>query len=226
MLFLAELTSPKPQSAWSQVLPSHWPAQTDLLQAAQVMSPGVAALLVLAGVVYLIWGFYTFKTLVLLNAAFVGGYIGYLATQNSSNQVIAVCVGSLLAAMITWPLMKYAVAVMGALFGAMLGASLWRTFELNLDFTWAGASIGFVALGMLTFILFRQSVMMFMSLQGSVMLVFGILGMIYKYQSVAPRITDNLSTQTFLLPIFVLIPAMAGLIYQQSAYGDAEPKKK
>jgi hypothetical protein len=71
---------------------------------------------------------------------------------------------------------------------------------------------------MFAFILFRASIMMYTSLQGSVMLVFGILGMIYKYQSVAPSLTDSLTVKPFLLPILILVPAMAGIIYQQSAY--------
>jgi hypothetical protein len=225
MLFsLAQTSTPEAAAAAQSAattgwqLPTHWPAQTDLLQAAQEMSPGVAALLVLAGVVYLIWGFYIFRILVTLNAAVVGGYLGLVIAQNSESQAVAVVVGALVAAMIAWPLMKYAVAVMGAIFGALLGASVWRTFGLMPEVTWAGAAIGFVALGMFAFILFRASIMMYTSLQGSVMLVFGILGMIYKYQSVAPSLTDSLTVKPFLLPILILVPAMAGIIYQQSAY--------
>ena len=85
--------------------------------------------------------------------------------------------------------MKWAIAVMGGLFGAILGASLWRLFNLDPTFAWAGAATGLVALGLLSFILFRGCIMMYTSLQGSVMLIFGILGLVYNYKPVAEAIT-------------------------------------
>jgi hypothetical protein len=68
---------------------------------------------------------------------------------------------------------------------------------------------------------------MYTSLQGSVMLVFGILGLLLKYQNVAPKLGENLSLRPFLLPISIFIPAILGLIYQQTQYGEAAaPAKK
>src|SRR5437764_9944895 len=61
--------------AWLQ-MPSHWPAQGDLLSWSQNMAPGTAAVLVLAGLIYLVFGFFVFRALVTLNAALLGGYIG------------------------------------------------------------------------------------------------------------------------------------------------------
>jgi hypothetical protein len=71
--------------------------------------------------------------------------------------------------------------------------------------------------------------MMYMSLQGSVMLVFGLLGLIFKYPDLAPKVLAQATSRPFLLPICIFVPALVGLIYQQSAWasaGTAPPGKK
>ena len=209
-------------------IPTHWPQQTDLLNACQTMGPGAAVLLILAGIIYLLCGFYAFKILVTLNAALVGGYVGVVIGARSQAEIVGLLVGAFVAASLTWPLMRYAVAVMGGIFGGLLGASIWLTCDLNPQFAWAGGAIGLVLFGMLSFILFKASIMMYTSLQGSVMLVFGVLALIYKYPTVATRLSESMAIKPFLLPIFVFIPALIGILYQQAQYGqpDGGAKKK
>src|SRR5205809_445939 len=126
-------------------MPHHWPEQVDLLDWAQHMSPGAAAILVIGGIVYLGFGWYLFKALVTLNAALVGMY-----------------------------------------FGALLGQ------------------------------------------KGDSVIAGGILGLIYKYQGLSQQVTDKMLKQPFILPAAIFIPAVVGLIYQQTAYppGDPAGKKK
>ncbi len=203
--------------AWP-MLPHHVPAQGDLLTWAQNMGPAMAALLVLAGIIYLAFGVYFYRGLVTLNAALAGVYIGGLLGDRFGNSLAGAMVGGCAAAAIVWPGMKYAVAAMGGIFGMLLGASLWRSMNLEPDYAWAGGMMGVIFFGMLSFILFRGSIMMYFSLQGSVMLVFGILGMIYKYQGVAKDVTQHLSLKPFILPMCIFVPAVVGLIYQQTQY--------
>lgn len=200
----------------------HWPMQADLLQWCQDMRPGEATILLILGVVYLLWGYYSFKILVTLNAALLGAVIGARVGQQGGSMYLGACVGGFAAAAMTWPLMKYAVAFMGGVFGALLGASVWRTIGLQPEMCWAGALMGLIAFGLLSFILFKASVMMYTSLQGSVMLIFGILGLIYKYQELAPKVTEKMSLQPYLLPMSIFIPALLGLIYQQTQFGQPE----
>lgn len=190
------------------------------------MGPAMAALLILAGVIYLLFGVYMFRVLVMLNAALLGAYLGALLGSHGHAPAAGAFLGGFTAAAVTWPLMKHAVAVMGGIFGAVLGASIWRTCGLEPHYAWAGGMTGLVGFGMLSFILFRGSIMMFTSLQGAVMLVFGILGLIYKYQNVAPTVTDNIMFQPFILPSIIFIPAILGLIYQQAQYGGIQEKAK
>jgi hypothetical protein len=214
-------------SMWALLrLPSHWPMQTDLLQWCHDMSPAAATVLIIGGIIFLLFGWQIFKALVTLNAALLGAYIGSRFGQVVGSSLAGALVGAFFIAALTWPVMKYAVAVMGGIFGALLGASAWRAAGLEPGLCWAGALIGLITFGLLSFIIFKGSVMMYTSLQGSVMLIFGILGLIYKYQDLAPRVTENMTVQPFLLPLAIFIPAFLGLIYQQTQFGQPEPAKK
>jgi hypothetical protein len=223
----AQPTPQAPNQIWEMLhLPSHWPMQTDLLQWAQDMSPGVATILVIGGIIYLLFGYYMFKWLVMLNVALVGAFIGGKIGEKGGSMAAGASVGAFMSAAICWPIMKYAVALMGGIFGALLGASIWRSVGLEPNMCWAGGLTGLAFFGLLAFIIFRASVMMFMSLQGSVMLIFGILGLVYKYQSIAPKVTESMTLKPFLLPVAIVIPTVLGLIYQQSQSKEPETAKK
>jgi hypothetical protein len=203
--------------------PSYWPGQTDLLVWFHEMGSAVALLLVLLGLVYLLFGYHLFKPLVLLNAAFVGAMIGVFISGRTGGALPSGILGGFVAAAATYPLMKWAVALMGGLFGALLGFTLWRTFGLEPGFAWTGGCMGLIACGLLCFIVFRGSVMAYTSLQGSVMLVFGILSLAYKYQDFAPRLSQSLQVKPFLLPMAIFIATILGLIYQQNSSFGAAP---
>lgn len=197
-------------------LPKHWPAQGDLIEWAMHMSPGTATILVIAGMIYLMFGWYAFKGLVTINAAMAGGCLGAIIGDRIADAAaIGAVVGAVLAAATTWPMMKYAIAMMGGLFGTLVGTALWRSCNLEPHLAWAGGMMGLITFGLLSFILFKTSVMMFTSLQGAVMLTFGVLGLIFKYQSIGPQVIQHLQVKPFLLPLAIFIPTMLGLIYQQ-----------
>ena len=179
-------------SSWPN-LPAHWPVQGDLLTLAQSMGALTAAILVMGGLIYRGFGIYAYRALVMINATVVGGFVGGLIGQRAGNFVAGAMVGGFVAAALTWPLMKYAVAVMGGVFGLLLGASIWRSVGLQPNYAWSGGLTGMVFFGMLSFLLFRGSIMMYTSLQGSVMLIFGLLGLIYKYQEFGPRVSEHLT---------------------------------
>jgi hypothetical protein len=207
-------------------IPRTWPHQGDMLTWCQQMTPAVSALLIMMGIIYLLFGFQIFKGLVLVNAAAVGAYLGASLGQEGDTAVVCGLIGAVGAAAVAWPTMKYAVALMGGIFGALLGASIWHLLSLEPHLVWAGALVGLVGFGLFSFILFRGSVMMYTSLQGAFMLVFGILGMIFQYHQIAPDVTSHLKVQPFLLPASIFIPTIAGLIFQQHHSGPAPAADK
>jgi hypothetical protein len=193
----------------------HWPAQADLLDWCRNMNGGNAALLFMFGLVYLFYGFYLYKYLVMLNAAWFGGWIGFMLGRHSGELPLAIAMGAVIAAAVTWPTMKYSVAVMGGLFGALFGAAVWNSCGLEQRFAWAGALSGLIAFGMLSFIIFRGSLMMYKSLQGSVMMIFGLLGLLCKYDNIAPTVTYHMKLQPVILPMSILLAMILGIVYQQ-----------
>jgi hypothetical protein len=210
--------------------PLTWPHQADLLTWGQNMEPGTAAILVMMGLVYLLFGYKIFKALVIINAAVLGARLGIWISDtyvpNQTEAAIAlgiICAG--LAAAITWPTMRYAVAVMGGLFGVLLGTTIWQLVGLDEKFIWAGSLIGLISLGLLSFILFRGSVIMYTSLQGSFMLVFGILGLVWKYHAIGAQMEPHLK-QPLLLPAAIFIPAVAGWIFQHHHTAVEHAEKK
>jgi len=199
----------------------HWPAQHDLLGWCRTMGPAEAALMVMAGIIYLLWGVQMFKWLVTINFALMCAVLGAWLGRAGEAEIICAIIGGFAGAAIAWPLMKYAVAAMGGVVGALLGGSVWLTIGLDPRFAWAGALTGLVGLGLLSFIIFRGSVILYMSVQGAAMLVFGLLGLAYKYPSVAANLNSSMKSKPFLLPMAVILPMICGFIFQHTKHGGA-----
>ncbi len=200
---------------WTQ-FPYRWPIQGDLLSMCHQTGPGIAVLLILSGIIYLLFGYSIFKVLVTVNAALLGGYIGVLMGEHSGIELPSAIVGGLLAATAAWPTMKYAVAIMGALFGAVLGVTVWRLANLDPNFGWSGGMTGFVFFGLLSFLLFRECIMTYTCLQGSVMLIFGILALAFKYDEFGGMLSHHFEIKPFLLPMSIFIPTLCGFVYQRA----------
>ena len=196
-------------------LPDHWPAQGELLYSLQSLGPGLAALMVLMGVIYLLFGFNIFKYLVVVNAAVIGGAVGAAIGEHTGGALPLAITCAFVLAVVTWPMMKWAVAIFGGICGAAIGVSLWHTCNLDPQFAWSGAGMGLIFFTMLSFVLFKSSVMTFMSLQGAAMLIFGVLALIFKYDGLSPQVAHWFHLKPFLLPMMVFIPTVLGVVYQQ-----------
>lgn len=213
---MASATSGSGVPQW--ITPSHWPGQGDLLTWCQNMGPAMAMVLILAGVVYLAYGKSLSRWLVTLNIAIIGAYFGS-CIGDGQGSVAGALIGGALAGAIAWPFPKYAVAITGGLFGIAVGATVWRLSDLDPHFAWAGGMTGMVFFGMLTFILADMSLLVFMCGQGAAMLVFGILGMAYKYPDIARQVGDALGSRPMALPIIIAAAAGAGWWYQRKHGG-------
>lgn len=194
----------------------HFPGQGDLLTWCHEMALGSAILLMALGVVYLMFGYRLYKGLIALNAAVIGGYVGALLGMKAESTLVGGIIGAVLATAISFPLMKWAVAVIGGVVGAFVGAGVWKACGQEPAFAWAGAMTGLVGFGMFSFILFRASIILYTSAQGAVMLVVGGLGLAFKYPEMAVKIAQSLSSQPLALPMGLLLASAIGLWYQQT----------
>jgi hypothetical protein len=84
---------------------------------------------------------------------------------------------------------------------------------------WAGGLIGLVVLGMLSFILFKTSVILFTCVQGAVMFVLGASALFMKYTPWSSEAHDAFSHRPILMPLFVVSIAFLGMIWQHQKHG-------
>ncbi len=203
-------------------------AQPDtLVTQLQALSVVWAIVFLIVGITCLFNGYKFYKIATVLLALLLGAFSGYWIGVHIDAPpfVIAACLGLLLGVM-AMPLMKYAVALLGGLAGAFIGANLWaglastvnHSAEMNIPANayWIGALIGLLVCGMLAFILFKLSIVMFTSVSGSTIAVLGGIALLLSFEPCRESVISGLTSNRFVVPLLVLVPAVIGLIIQQS----------
>lgn len=192
----------------------------------------LAGVFVACGLVCLIQGFRLYKGVVLIIAAITGIAFGHAMGQHiRAPLIIAGCSGVLLA-VVAWPLMKYAVAVAGGIAGAFIGANAWtalakqgnliESVSLQADDYWAGALLGLIFFGLLSFILFEVSVMVFTTFSGSVLATIGLISLLLQVEAWQPAVRSGLEANPLIIPLLVIVPAVIGFVIQQQIGGYAQ----
>jgi hypothetical protein len=175
------------------------------------------------GAVWLLYGWRIFKILVVVSFALAGLYVGLIIGKQISgesvNQMWAGVIGLVVLAFVSVPLMKWCVCLLGAVAGGTLTSGLWYAFGLPQVYLWAGAVIGIVAGGMISFIVFKAAVMLFTSLGGGIITLVSILALLHLYETnmlVPPttRIHDFVFEHQWFLPAALLVPTIIGVITQ------------
>lgn len=203
----------------------------ELLPALENLSIIWASIFLAAGIVCLFHGYRFYRVVTVMMALMIGAFVGFeLGTRIQAAYIVAGCLGALLAVG-CWPLMKYAVAVMGGLVGAFIGANAWSAVaslvhhrngtvpqvDGSTSLHWVGALIGLIVVGMLAFILFKFSVVLFTSVSGATLALMGALALLMQIQSFRGDITTGISNNAVALPLLVMVPATIGLILQQAS---------
>ncbi len=201
-----------------------------------LMSLGILEGIVLlaCGLVYLLYGWKVFRILIVVNAAILGGFLGVQAGQLLQGQnmpLFGAVAGAVLLAALAWPLMKFAVSIMGGLIGSVLGFFIWTSVSnaagnpgLN-QYAWAGALIGLVTLGLLAFIIFRITIIIFTAVQGAFLTVGAIMALLMKFEMPRARLLTAFSSNPHLLMLVVLVPTLIGFGLQYTGTRKKGPKK-
>ena len=169
------------------------------------------------GAVCLLYGWRVFKILVVISFGLLGLGLGILIgekIQGENSQIWAGLIGLGIMAAVSVPLMRWAVCILGAIAGGTLTSGIWYACGLPETYIWAGALIGIVAGGMISFIIFRIAVMVFSSLGGSVLIVAGLLALLYLYPQTKQETQELVFDNKWFLPVALLIPTAVGLIVQ------------
>ena len=189
----------------------------------------IASIFVVTGLVCLLQGYKLYKGVVILLALILGGVVGYRMGQHIQAEIIVAGCLAVLLAVVAWPFMKYAVALAGGLAGAFIGANTWTALadQINIntgttvspDAYWAGALMGIILFGMMSFILFELSVVLFTSVSGSVLAVLGIIALLLQVPAWRESIGSSLKANPMVVPLLVIVPAVIGLVIQHSFGG-------
>jgi hypothetical protein len=192
-------------SLWGQVTTLSW------LQAVIAIS---------FGVVYLLYGWRIFKVVVVICFGLVGLFAGIKIGSRFDSEILGGVIGLSLLAGLSIPLMRWAVSLLGAIAGGIITSGIWYAFELPEKYILAGALIGIIAGGMISFIVFKIAVMLFTSFGGGILIITGLLSLIYRYESIQepPIVTVKtmLYNNHWFLPTLLLAPTIIGIIVQNT----------
>lgn len=169
------------------------------------------------GSICLFYGWRVFKILVVINFGLLGLVMGMTAIERINglnNQLAGGLVGMGLLAVLSVPLMRWAVCVLGAVAGGILTSGVWYACGFTEQYIWAGALIGVVAGGMISFIIFKAAVMMFTSLWGSGLVVVGFLALLHIYPKTSMQVEYLVFQHNWFLPAALILPTITGVIVQ------------
>ncbi|MHC5145840.1 MAG: hypothetical protein ACYSOK_01895 [Planctomycetota bacterium] len=182
-----------------------------------------ALLLLSVGVVYILYGWRIFRALVVISFGFIGLFLGLLSADKISTNDHALLwggiIGMALFAAIAVPLMKWCVSVLGAVAGGILTSGVWIALGLADTYLPAGFIVGFIAGGMISFIMLKVAVMLFTSLGGSLIMTTGLLSLLYQYDiHISSPMTfysyNLILTHQWFLPIALILPTLGGMAVQ------------
>lgn len=170
------------------------------------------------GAVCLFYGWRVFKILVVINFGLLGLLLGMTITQRIvglNNELAGGLIGMGVLAVLSVPLMRWAVCILGAAAGGILTSGLWYACGLTETYIWAGALVGVVGGGMISFIIFKAAVILFSSMWGSSLIVAGSLAILYLYPKTTQQVESWVFTLRWFLPTVLMIPTAVGIIVQQ-----------
>lgn len=191
---------------------SHPETLLDTLQQLHVVWAGI---FVITGILSVLNGYRWHKWIVIIVAFVAGMGFGHAITQSvESRLVISACMG-VLAAVIAWPMMKYAIAVCGGLAGAFVGAHIWTALDYPADMYHSGALLGLVVFGMLAFILYRVVIIAMTCIAGASILTLGIVAGMMHIEPWQESLREDFMANPILLPMLALVAAVVGFVVQQ-----------
>ena len=177
-----------------------------------------AVIAVSFGIVYLLYGWRIFRILVVICFGLFGMWLGIKLGAKTGSEVWGGVLGMAIFAGASMPLMKWCVSILGAVAGGLLTGGLWYAFGLPQVYLWAGAAVGVVAGGMMSFIVLKSAVMLFTSLGGSLITVVGMLRLLDLYEAtkVPPMhwIENCVYDYNWFLPVVLIVPTIIGMFAQ------------
>ncbi len=186
-----------------------------------------SCMIVVVGVLCVLNGYQWHKWVVVVLAFLLGLGVGHLLSERMGKSVVVAIALGILFATVATPMLRWTVAVFGGLTGAFLGANAWTLSNASpADAQWAGACMGFIAMALLSFVVFRLVVVAFTSIGGAAMMVIGGITLLMHVPSWQDGIREGLSQNRYLIPLLVTVCAVAGFVIQESRVRSAAAAEK
>jgi len=175
------------------------------------------SMIVVVGALCVLNGYRWHKWVVVVLAFMLGLGLGNVLSQRMGKSVVVAIALGVLFATIATPMLRWTVAVFGGLTGAFLGAHAWTLANASPPSAqWAGACMGFIAMALLSFVVFRLVVVAFTSIGGGAMVVIGSLALLMHVPSWEDGLRQGLTNNQHLIPLLVTVAAVAGFVIQES----------
>ena len=205
---------------------------------------------VIMGMVCLLNGYKFHKIVTVSLLVILGAVLGYwMGLEIKGPPFVVAAMVSILLGVLAFPLMKYAIAVLGGLSGAFIGANLWVAVarfvnppvqgpdaaattasttnetllqagaHMPVDAFWIGALIGLMVCGIGAFLLSKIAIHLFTTVSGSTIAVFGVIALLLSIDTFRETVTTELTRSPLIIPILVFVPAAVGFLMQEKASG-------
>jgi hypothetical protein len=156
------------------------------------------------------------KTVIIALACLLGVWAGdMLGDRIDGAHAVSATSMALLFGILALPGLRFAVALFGGLAGAFIGANLWTALGYNPEHHAFGAILGLLILGMLAFSVFRVVIILFTSVGGAALLVFGGVAAMLENEAWAASVERSLTENHLILPMVVAVTALVGVVVQQ-----------
>ena len=120
-------------------------------------------------------------------------------------------------------MLKWTIAILAGAVGAFVGANIWGLLAPDdAAQAWAGAAMGFIALGLASFIISRVVITFFMSVSGGALFVTGTIGLLLHVEAIREPLFSHLEETPMLVPLLVVVASVVGFILQRPAGGAAD----
>ena len=177
-----------------------------------------ACALLAGGIIFALYGWRISKVLAVINFGIIGGFVGHwLGGLLGLNEIVStVGLGAVLGGLCVWQT-RHGVSLLAGVAGGVLGASLAYSLDLAnaTPWIWAGFLLGFVTFALLAFIIYKVAAVLYSSVQGSALVVAGVLSLLSTQASIGQRLAGVLRDHIYLLPIMLWIPTAASIVIQQ-----------
>lgn len=178
------------------------------------------------GIVYLLYGWRIFKVLAVICFGMIGLFGGMYLGERVDNELWGGIIGLIVLAIVSVPMMKWSICILGALAGGTITGAIWYAFDQPQAFLWTSAAVGLVAGGMISFIVFKVAVMLFTSLGGSITMMAGVLALLHQFQALSDTGTTAIykyvHDMPWFLPLVLILPTIIGVYTQNKLIKSAD----